>query len=94
MSKWIEIGTIGVDAGLCWIGDPCYLHDSLVAGNWEKFTEWLWGADGQGFKGGVRQHRDGCVVETGWGDGCYPVEVRRNDAGRVAEVRVVFDPGE
>jgi hypothetical protein len=22
---WIKIGTIGVDAGMCWIGDPCYI---------------------------------------------------------------------
>lgn len=23
--KWIRVGMIGVDAGLCWIGDPCYI---------------------------------------------------------------------
>jgi hypothetical protein len=23
--KWIKVGEIGVDAGLCWIGDPCYV---------------------------------------------------------------------
>ena len=23
---WIEIGKIGIDAGLVWIGDPCYLR--------------------------------------------------------------------
>jgi hypothetical protein len=23
---WIEIGKIGIDAGLVWIGDPCYLQ--------------------------------------------------------------------
>ncbi|HUW99599.1 MAG TPA: hypothetical protein VMY35_01365, partial [Phycisphaerae bacterium] len=23
-SEWEEAGVIGVDAGLCWIGDPCY----------------------------------------------------------------------
>ena len=22
--KWEEVGLIGVDAGLCWLGDPCY----------------------------------------------------------------------
>lgn len=24
-SKWIKAGVIGVDAGICWIGDPCYI---------------------------------------------------------------------
>jgi hypothetical protein len=23
--NWKLIGHIGVDAGLCWIGDPCYI---------------------------------------------------------------------
>ena len=25
-SEWTKIGEIGVDAGLCWVGDPCYIH--------------------------------------------------------------------
>jgi hypothetical protein len=24
-NTWIKVGEIGVDAGLCWIGDPCYV---------------------------------------------------------------------
>jgi len=32
----------------------------------------------------------GVVVSTGYGDGEYPVEVRRNEDGRIAEVRVRF----
>lgn len=31
------------------------------------------------------------VVSSGYGDGCYPVYVRKNFEGRVAEVKVVFD---
>ena len=23
--EWEHIGEIGVDAGLCWLGDPCYI---------------------------------------------------------------------
>lgn len=23
-SEWRKVGVIGVDAGLCWVGDPCY----------------------------------------------------------------------
>jgi len=25
--KWVEVGKIGVDAGMCWLGDPCYFVD-------------------------------------------------------------------
>jgi hypothetical protein len=32
----------------------------------------------------------GVTVSTGYGDGVYPVEVRRSEDGRIAEVRIVF----
>ena len=32
----------------------------------------------------------GVTVGTGYGDGCYPVFVRRSKEGRIAEVRVKF----
>lgn len=22
--NWTQVGVIGVDSGLCWVGDPCY----------------------------------------------------------------------
>ena len=41
-----QIGEIGVDAGLCWIGDPCYiLHADpaprAIGKDWEEFCDLL-----------------------------------------------------
>ena len=90
---WTQIGFIGIDAGGCWIGDPCYLRpdsngpdgpaEGSPAGPWVGFINWLGDAD-------AKEHPLGCVVSTGHGDGCYPVEVRRTNDGSIAEVRVRF----
>lgn len=105
MSDYEEVGTIGVDAGLCWIGDPCYvLHqeDSPkdLGKDWGAFCDKL-GLRGQERTGAVQFHYDlghaglGVCVDTGWGDGVYPVCIRRTKSGRIAEVRVVFiEPGD
>jgi hypothetical protein len=29
-------------------------------------------------------------MSSGWGDGTYPVLIRRNEEGRIAEARIVF----
>ena len=88
---WTEIGKIGIDAGLCWIGDPCYLRydpsgyaEGSPAGPWGGFIDWL------GDAGIAKEHPLGCVVSTGHGDGVYPVEVRLDAEGAIAEVRVQF----
>lgn len=39
-------------------------------------------------KGGVIAH--GCVSESGWGDGSYPLFVKHNKAGKVVGVKVKF----
>lgn len=95
--RWEKVGIIGVDAGLCWVGDPCYCvtpdANSHPAKTWREFCDVLF--DGE--QNGVKQwnypmgHSGlGVSVQTGYGDGSYPVYVRRNREGRVAEVRVVF----
>jgi len=99
MARFEIVGKIGIDAGLCWIGDPCYLaNDSptrLAASapppsHWERFVEWLYPSDDADPWRGAREHPLGVVVGTGYGDGEYPVQVRRNSEGRVAELLVVF----
>lgn len=92
---WEEVGEIGVDAGLCWIGDPCYiLHRATPP--LEIGTDWLDFCKRVGFEGATQFNYDlghaglGVVVDTGYGDGVYPVYVKRNAEGRIAEVRVVF----
>lgn len=82
MAEWHKIGKFGVDAGLCWIGDPCYLSDENHFRDWDKFV------DEVGFDV-FKQFKDGVVVSTGYGDGVYDVEARF-EGKRVAEIRVRF----
>ena len=32
--KWVEVGKIGVDAGMCWLGDPCYFVKDSRRDEW------------------------------------------------------------
>jgi hypothetical protein len=41
-----QIGEVGIDAGLCWIGDPCYiLHadpmPKAIGKDWSEFCDLL-----------------------------------------------------
>lgn len=87
MQKWETIGTVGVDAGLIMIGDPCYVaHDSHPdhpVHHWSDFCNLI-------EKGDHWNIGDGVVVTSGYGDGEYPVQIRRAKDGRIAEVRVRF----
>ena len=102
---WEKVGIIGVDAGLCWIGDPCYIVPkkggelSGTFANWDEFCTQLGAQDvAQGartegvvswpFKAG---HKGlGVSVSSGYGDGTYPVYIKRGIDGRIAEAKVVF----
>lgn len=94
---WERVGEIGVDAGLCWVGDPCYiLHKTKattpkgIGKNWGDFCDLL--EDKATQFNYDRGHAGlGVCVSTGYGDGTYPVFIKRNHEGRVAEVKVVFD---
>lgn len=83
-----QIGTIGVDAGLCWVGDPCYCvtpdADNHPAQTWDEFCEKTKEGDHWIFEAGI------CVT-TAYGDGEYPVFIERNQAGRITKLLVVFD---
>jgi Protein of unknown function (DUF4241) len=90
------IGEIGVDAGLCWIGDPCYiLHTDkapqAIGKDWSEFCDTL--DSNTEFRQYDCDHGHpglGVVVSTGYGDGTYPVFAEFNDDGRVAKVWVEF----
>lgn len=87
---WIKVGDIGVDAGLVWIGDPCYLqqdspHNPIK--DWDTFCRWLETDNPLQVKAhGIL----GVASSTGEGDGLYPVYARMTEDKRVAELRVVF----
>lgn len=92
--EWEKVGEFDVDAGICWIGDPCYfgsIEDSELIDRglreWDDFCGYLTINE----KAGVCEWFNGIglTVSTGYGDGRYPVYVRRKH-GRIAEVRIVF----
>ncbi len=84
--KASQIGIIGVDAGLCWIGDPCYiLHPDekpkSIGSDWSDFCMKL-GSDFptcKEFDYDVGHPGLGVVVSTGYGDGVYPVYAEIED---------------
>jgi len=114
VARWEEVGSIGVDAGIVWLGDPCYIlhrndpaeQDSAPADigvSWHDFCERI-NARGIYRTGVAAFSHDagysgmGLCVSTAYGDGEYPVYVKRNRFGRIAEVKIVFagmdDPDE
>lgn len=83
-------GHVGVDAGLMWIGDPCYVMGdgaSHRVSSWSEFCDKL--DFNQGFQSPLGDGA-GVVTSTGWGDGYYPVYVTFGEEGRVAKVEVEF----
>ncbi len=79
LSDWEEIGTVGVDSGQIVIADPCYVlskdeYKKLITDYQQQPHE---------FKHGV--------INSGWGgDGTFPVFVKKDDDGRIIEMKVVF----
>ena len=91
--KFTRIADIGVDAGMVWIGDPCYIignQDGLrpdALSSWDTFCDWACERDN------TRAFRNlGVVASSGYGDGLYPVYARMTKDGRGAELRGVFVP--
>jgi hypothetical protein len=94
-----EAGVIGVDAGLCWIGDPCYvLHrdgeddkPKSIGKDWMEFCDGLdRGVVVKQFNYDMGHPGLGMCVSTGYGDGVYPVMVTKNSEGRVVRVTIEF----
>ena len=100
-NKWEKAGEIGIDAGICWIGDPCYIFhkDKMpqdIGQDWTEFCDKL--EEKERYTNNYAQFNYdlghtglGVVVSTGYGDGCYPVYVKKNEEGRIIEVKVCFN---
>ncbi len=93
METWKKIGEISVDAGLCWLGDPCYLlqgdRPKAVGGNWSEFCDLIEDPLPQQFNHDNGITGMGILTETGHGDGCYEVFALIED-GLTKAVKVVF----
>lgn len=98
-AEMVKVGCIDVDSGMCWVGDPCYiLHkgdeaNHIIGNNWEEFcsiisTDMKYGV--ASFKWNSGNDGFGVCVNTGWGDGTYPVYARYED-GVIAELSIKFD---
>ena len=84
---WYTVGNIGVDAALCWIGDPCYVPKDLDAKL--ESAELLNDSLAKVFPiPGVEQAAFGICVQTG-GDGIYPVKIKVKN-GYVDSVVIEF----
>ena len=87
-----HIGNISVDAGCIQLGDPCYTHEE--AGNWADYCS----NELSKIDDNNKQYTnigDGIavVVNSGHGDGSYPVTVTRSRNGNIASVTVTFIEG-
>ena len=81
---------VGVDAGMIWIGDPCYVLGDDAS---HRVTDWMDFCDKIPHCNEVSAplgHGIGLAIPSGYGDGCYPVTVERNGDGRVASVTITF----
>lgn len=102
-ARFETAGYITVDAGLVQVGDPCYGN----VGEFKNHDTWMkYLTDNEIFDmDGAKEipHRAGqdwartnginkaIVVSSGFGDGVYPVEIKRDlETGAVKELRVKF----
>ena len=89
---WTKIGECPVDAGCLVLVDPCYVaHEEDRTDPYQEALMW----DKEDHARGHKEMSDGLgvIVSTGYGDGQYPVYVRRTNDGRIAAVMVDFNDG-
>ena len=95
--KWEKIGAVAVDSGSVLILDPGQLQSLIPKAETEieawylKFVCTKWSRD-KPIRTKFRSKSVplGHLVEAGYGDGLYDIEVRKNSEGRIAELRIQF----
>ena len=95
---WTTVGAVGVDAGLIWLGDPCYIlhqdkNPQAIGKDWNDFCNILQKNEVSGFTTFAfdRGHNGlGVTVQSGHGDGYYPVKVKRDENGTIMQVMIDF----
>ena len=79
------VGYCGVDSGMIWIGDPCYIkhHEELNnSEKWNLFCQNLEDIPGEKYQG--------VLTHTRYGDGEYPVYITKDKDGNVKKMEIVF----
>lgn len=108
--NWEQVGYISVDAGIVMVGDPCYsLGDSepSMENKGLDYSQLLTMLDENNFdknrvfsiyhganENKPRSEGQAIVVSSGFGDGCYPVFVKRDKQGIIVSLRVDFTEDE
>ncbi len=86
MAKDYEvIGHVGVETGILLLADPCNI---IRDDDWDDFIE----ESGKGLnENGLSEAFGGLMINTLNDNGLYPIEVIRNDQGRIIEIRIQLD---
>lgn len=85
--KWVKVAYIDVDAGVVWVGDPCYsmTHESeYTPKTWSEFCDDTFndastiaeGVNAPLKNRGLYDEGLGVEISAGYGDGTYPVYVK------------------
>jgi hypothetical protein len=103
-SDWKQIGMLPVDAGCILLSDPCYvLPDSRGIEDGKHieipydYSTMLEEMEKEGWPKEFRVKPKGysqplgMIVESGYGDGEYPVFAQYNREGRLAKIMIDFD---
>jgi|TARA_R110001583_G_scaffold27717_7_gene98766 hypothetical protein len=93
-----KIGSIGVDGGMCWIGDPCYVLPDDASQRLNLWNKLLKAMENKLYtsmnyitKNISNKYAEGLgvCVTTGYGDGEYPVYAEIED-NTIKSVTIVF----
>lgn len=80
--------TVFVDAGMVWLGDPCYI---VKDADWDAFCQ---KADNAGLNDNdVAEpfgHGSGLAIRSGDGDGEYTVKITKDAQGEVRSIHIDF----
>lgn len=81
-------GEVWVDSGQLTIVDPCYVDEGFDYSKWlDERTEKPDGSAEGPVSGSFTMH-------TAWGDGTYPVYVKKDNRGQITAMLVDTDPDE
>lgn len=92
----VKIGSIDVDSGTVFVGDPCYTITDDASHRIKTWREWCAKLSWSGERYNVTEPAGegiGLSIPTPYGDGAYPVYAEL-EGGRVARVIIDFDPSE
>ena len=93
-----KIGVVGVDAGIIWIGDPCYIHKANEnpeewGVTWLDFCHILEKKEKENsyqFNYDLGHAGLGVGIRGFGGDGTYPVYAEFNEDGEIESVTIKF----